>query len=239
MVSVVVLYSRAGSGDRIYLENGEVLRGEVTVLENGTVEVLRPDGIEGTITFSPDEVASIEYGVPEPQVDLPAVPEAEGMLAALERDTTLASALEDSSILKKLANPPGKGIDALLKPLGKSKEMLYEARKVEAYAMLRSIKMAQTIYFMEHAQYATCSDAQKIASVLSVDTSQGKYFDYSTTGDRTAYVITAVVRPEAAERGELPKGGKIVYSSRTQGYIEAGWSRPAPEEAGTEGDEGG
>jgi len=90
--------------------------------------------------------------------------------------------------------------------------------------MLGSLKMAEMMYFAEHDRYATCTDAQEIVSVLGVDVSQRRYFDYFTVGDRGTFIITAVAQPEAVQRGELPKDAKIVYSSRTDGYVEAGWT---------------
>ena len=59
--------------------------------------------------------------------------------------------------------------------------------------------------------------------MLGVDISRAGSFDYFTAGDQDAYIITAVSHPDAVRRGELPDDAKIVYSSRTDGFVEAGW----------------
>ena len=240
--TMILLLPRAGLGDRIYLSNGEVVLGEVTVLKDGTVEVRHPDGIEGTITFAPGEIKSIEYGEakrPASRTARAEAEETEGALDALEPDRTQAPGMKGSPILEELRrmleaedDSLQKESNVLLNPLARSKEIFDSAEKIEAHTLLRSIKMAQTVYFAGHGRYATCRDTREVASVLMVNIPQSKRFDYVTAGDKDAFIIAAVAHPEAVARGELQKGAKIVYSSRTDGFAEAGWDRTDSEVGG-------
>ena len=234
IASVVVLPPRASFGDRIYLTNGEALRGEVTVLKDGTIEVLHPDGIEGTITFSPDEVKSIKYEEPEPKetrTPPPVRSDADRMEPNPLEDFDMPDMGEDSmmqTLTQMLGSAGQGGVGSMLKSSAEAKGMIQKATKLEAYVVLRNIKTAQMIYFMENGRYATCKNDEEIASVLGMDTSQRRYFDYSTSGDARAFVATAIVSRKGAEQGGLPKGAKIVFSSRTKGFVEAGWNTPEP-----------
>jgi len=240
---LIVLLPCAGLGDRIRLKNGEALRGEVTVLKDGTIEVLHPDGIEGAITFFSEEIESIEQEGSKSRARIAR----RSLRRETEPDRSLANpnplqALELSdveglaipemlkAVLGSAQGPLQERLGALFRSLLASGEMIEGAKKIEAYIMLRTIKMAQMTHFVEHGRYAVCKGHEEIFSVLGVDVSPGKYFDYSTSGGTEAYTATAVVRPDVAERGELPKDAKIAYSSRTQEYVETGWNPSASDE---------
>jgi len=323
---VTALFPSVSLGDRIYLTNGEDLRGEVTELEDGTVEVLNPDGIDGAITFALEEIKSIDhYDETVPVNRTSSLMEGEAqrarmpanwpkggqmpanwpkggqmpanwsmgggdmsdlgmgmmgafaeMFSALEgpmqqslnelfaqmADPQAMQAMQDSmqqgfsTMFEQMSDPQAmqamqnsmqqgfssmfgqmsdsqgvqQGAGSMVEQL--SKPMLQSARKAEAYAMLSAVKTAQAVYFAERDRYATCKDAQEVASVLGVDMSRGGSFDYFTAGDQDAYIITAVSHPDAVRRGELPDDAKIVYSSRTDGYVEAGWTSDEDSAAG-------